>query len=393
MKSGRAKRFQYCTDSSGEILYLRALQGHSGRNLIDPSLQDNVLVPNNFFEYIHHIGCAINLHSIINSGLIPGGHNLSKRQTVFFLPVNPMDKEHKDPETIDLEAPRLAQYMQTAWKKHQNTLYWVDIKLAQKKGLKFYQTRSNAIILHNTLPAYCIPKAIQMDTGEIIYEKVYASHRPPPEISLRNHWMKELSPEVARQAEGSQPTQPNPDPIHRIGRPVVTERTSRSSAQEIDTRYSLDCDNTNLFVERSEKDTDKDVDADRDRTGRPVGGHWSHQLEEIDIDFRVSGLPHAVVKQAENSRVRKLVKKIESHPHRQDLQADLQQSNAYNPFSEKSKKMIRDMSNVELFELCETIPKVQCSECLLYWHQGIVYCTCGHLLRENESSRHLNQWR
>ena len=29
-------------------------------------------------------------------------------------------------------------------KKHQNTVYWVDIKLAQKKGLKFYQTRSNS---------------------------------------------------------------------------------------------------------------------------------------------------------------------------------------------------------------------------------------------------------
>ena len=88
------------------------------------------------------------------------------------------------------------------------------------------------------------------------------------------------------------------------------------------------------------------------------------------------------MKQAENSRVRELVKKIESHPHRQDLQADLQQSNAYNPFSEKAKKMIRDMGNVELFELCETIPKVQCSECLLQWNQGIVYCTCGHLFRE-----------
>ena len=55
--------------------------------------------------------------------------------------------------------------------------------------------------------------------------------------------------------------------------------------------------------------------------------------------------------------------------------------------------MIRDMGNVELFELCETIPKVQCSESLLYWNQGIVYCTCGHLLRESESSRHLDQWR
>ena len=96
---------------------------------------------------------------------------MNKRQTVFFLHVNPMNKEHKDSETIDLEAPRLARYMHTAWKKHQNTVFWVDTKLAQKKALKFYQTRSNAIILYNTLPAYCIPKAIRMKTGEIIYEK------------------------------------------------------------------------------------------------------------------------------------------------------------------------------------------------------------------------------
>ena len=53
-----------------EILYLRALQGHSGRNLIDPTLQDNVVIPSNFFQYVDHIGCAINFHSIINSGLI-----------------------------------------------------------------------------------------------------------------------------------------------------------------------------------------------------------------------------------------------------------------------------------------------------------------------------------
>ena len=33
------------------------------------SLQDNVLIPNDFFECIYHVGCAINYHSIINSGL------------------------------------------------------------------------------------------------------------------------------------------------------------------------------------------------------------------------------------------------------------------------------------------------------------------------------------
>ena len=131
-----------------------------------------------------------------------------------------------------------------------------------------------------------------METGEIIYEKVYESPRPPPKISLKHDWMKELCSEVARQAESSQPNQPNPNPIHRTGRPVETEQTSRSSAQEIDTRFSLHCENTNLSVERFDEDKDKnvDVDADHDRTGRPVGGQVSspargdgHRLQGVWI--------------------------------------------------------------------------------------------------------------
>ena len=110
---GNKRRFQYCTDSSGqEILYLRALQGHSGRNPIDPSLKDTVKIPDNFFDYIYHIGCAISLHSITNSGLIPGGQNSSReRLTAFFTAVNLMDKEHKDPYKLDLIKPALAWWM------------------------------------------------------------------------------------------------------------------------------------------------------------------------------------------------------------------------------------------------------------------------------------------
>ena len=105
-------------------------------------------------------------------------------------------------------------------------------------------------------------------------------------------------------------------------------------------------------------------------------------LNEVDIDFRIPGLPHSVVKQAENSRVRELVMKIENHPHRHAFQRDQQQNQAYNPFNTTTKKMIQDVGNVELFELFETDPKTQCKECLSYWSEGIVYCTCGHLLKE-----------
>ena len=67
---------------------------------------------------------------------------------------------------------------------------------------------------------------------------------------------------------------------------------------------------------------------------------------------------HAVVKEAEYLRVQELVKRIENHPHREALQADLQQNNVHNPSSNNSKAMIRELGNVELFELCETIPNV-----------------------------------
>ena len=69
--------------------------------LFDPTLQDNVVIGSGIFHYIYHIGCAFNLHSIINNGLIPGGQDLSRRQTVFFLPIDPRDTDHKDPEHID----------------------------------------------------------------------------------------------------------------------------------------------------------------------------------------------------------------------------------------------------------------------------------------------------
>ena len=80
-------------------------------------------------QYIYHIGCAISVHSITNSGLIAGGQNSSgERQTVFFTSVDLMNKEHRDPNNIDLEAPRLAWYKQKKWKRYQDTVYWVDIK-------------------------------------------------------------------------------------------------------------------------------------------------------------------------------------------------------------------------------------------------------------------------
>ena len=83
-------------------------------------------------------------------------------------------------------------------------LIWI---LRFEKGLTFYQTRSNAIILQRTLPAYCLPKVVRLKTGEVFFEKSYMSPRPPPKISLRHDhdWTRgndELGSTVEQQAVG-----------------------------------------------------------------------------------------------------------------------------------------------------------------------------------------------
>ena len=86
-----------------------ALQGHSGNNLIDPTLQDNVLIGAGIFLFTF---TTLDAHSnfilLSTIGLVPGGQNLSRRQTVFFLPFDPRDESHRDPERINFSVRRLA---------------------------------------------------------------------------------------------------------------------------------------------------------------------------------------------------------------------------------------------------------------------------------------------
>ena len=95
-KCGRQKqRFHFCLNPnySHQFLYFRAIQGHSG-STINPALQDNVLLPKGFTEYIYHVGSGKELRSTVIHGLIQGGVRLETgRQAVFFTVVNPMDNQ------------------------------------------------------------------------------------------------------------------------------------------------------------------------------------------------------------------------------------------------------------------------------------------------------------
>ena len=78
-------------------------------------------------------------------------------------------KEYNDPYEIDLTKPRLASYKQKTWKRHQDTVYWVDTQLAQRKGY----TRCDAIILYDITilsQLFVSRKLLVMESGDHLRE-------------------------------------------------------------------------------------------------------------------------------------------------------------------------------------------------------------------------------
>ena len=97
------------------------------------------------------------------------------RQTVFSTAVDPINKNWLEQGGLGLTKPRLAVYKQ-AWKVSQDAVYWVDICRAQRMRSKFFQTRSKAIILYDTLPPICFEKVVSRKTEEVFLPKLRSRH-------------------------------------------------------------------------------------------------------------------------------------------------------------------------------------------------------------------------
>ena len=89
-RGSNQKRFQCCLNSDSFILFMRAVQGHSGGNNVELSLLVDVQISCTWKKYIYHVGSSLDLHSIIQPGLIAGGKNTKSRQAVFFTAVSSM---------------------------------------------------------------------------------------------------------------------------------------------------------------------------------------------------------------------------------------------------------------------------------------------------------------
>ena len=178
------------------------------------------------------------------------------------------------------------------------------------------------------------------------------STRPPPKIPYRDNWMCDLDSYVAGSSKDTQRIQPKTKTqLSSTVRSVCGHESTQRCVLTLNTCWRW----SNKYGET--------------RVGGSTRGarNWFQSTRTVACCWERS-------RTSPSSRA---CEKTENHLHREAFHADLQLKNVYNPFSKNSKEMIRELGNVELFELCETVPKVQCSHCLPSWNQGIVFCICG----------------
>ena len=218
------------------------------------------------------------------------------------------------------------------------------------------------------------------------------SPRPPPKISLRHDhdWTRvnvQLGSTVEQQPEGKIVRQSRGEVQHATFSQLTLNQSVIDQGNLIiclktPVLSKLTMDQGNLMSVTAHTVKEQFAPEDnRDIALFNTDNEFNRSINEEDINFNIPRLPHSAVKQLHGASVRELIQKIENHPHRHALQRDLQQSQQFNPFSAESNEMIREVGNIELCELLDVEPKAQCKVCLSYWDVGIVYCTCGHFLR------------
>ena len=166
--------------------------------------------------------------------------------------------------------------IQNTWKPLQNAENWCNLKLAQERGLQFYQTRSHEIVLYDTVPAVCIEKAVCVKTKEELHQEVRLTLR----LSL-----------------------------------VVLEANLHSGQQD-------------------QRDQDARSSWDPPSESKSYRETWNNA-----VDYRILGTPISTVEQKDTNRhikVKKLIEKFETNQHKESFLQDFSQTQKINKFSKES---------------------------------------------------------
>ena len=131
------------------------------------------------------------------------------------------------------------------------------------------------------------------------------SFRPPPTISFKVNWMKELDSEVAGSSKDTQRIQSNQTTIIKNGQTLEWTRIHHRERYLVWSRGHQALNTNGETCEwikihsQSCVELIKIEEENQTRTERPVGGQEATKVEELDIDFKS---PRIVTCSCESSR-------------------------------------------------------------------------------------------
>ena len=109
------------------------------RSLLSRFVPESIISRQGVYTYTNMVDLSASMPIVSKNGINAWRRKSIKfsklHTTVFTTSVDPRDESHKDTEYIDFSVPRLARYLHSAWKRHQDAVFWVDIDLAIKRRI------------------------------------------------------------------------------------------------------------------------------------------------------------------------------------------------------------------------------------------------------------------
>ena len=137
-------RFQCCESSRNSLVYLRASQGHTGRQLIAPELMGHIATPYNW-KSLYSTEAVLLTSALSWKQVSLQEDKKARREDTPFsshflaLLVKISDEEE---QSDDFSRPRKVHHV-SSWKHVQDTAYWVNFSRAKDHGLRFRQTKKS----------------------------------------------------------------------------------------------------------------------------------------------------------------------------------------------------------------------------------------------------------
>ena len=128
------------------------------------------------------------------------------RQTYFFTAVDSMDPTMITPR-VEEGQPRMLQY-KLKWRAAYDTVYWFDLTSTQDKGLEFWQTKSNAIVLQDPMPSECLVTALNWVNGceelDVLHRKIVLHPQLAPRVMFESNQHQERIVRVPDSTDSSE---------------------------------------------------------------------------------------------------------------------------------------------------------------------------------------------